>query len=72
MNWTITDLNNKPIQIEDLERAIEQADRYRHYHHENPGYKALDERLKAYWTDIYNKLMAIKAETEKGGRDENH
>ena len=56
----ITDLDGKPIEISDLDLALLQADDYRHYHHTDPAMAAADERLQAYWENIYLQLLKIK------------
>ena len=61
MKMNITDLNGKIIEVTDLKLAILQADDYRHYRHTNPAFKSLDEDLKAYWEDVYHKLMQLNA-----------
>lgn len=57
---TILDKNAKIITIGNLELAILQADDYRHYRHTDPSFKFLDERLQAYWEDLYQKLIGLK------------
>ncbi|XHR94265.1 hypothetical protein ACFJIV_28925 [Mucilaginibacter sp. UC70_90] len=60
----IIDMNGKPITITDLEKAIEMAVAYKDYHHADGSYQEMDKRLEAYWTDVYNKLLQLKAEEE--------
>ncbi|SDH29499.1 hypothetical protein [Mucilaginibacter gossypii] len=57
----IIDIDGKEIAVTDLDLAIMQADDYRHYMHSDPTYKAFDERQQAYWEDVYQKLLALKA-----------
>jgi len=57
----IIDLDGKEIEVTDLELAIMQADDYRHYQHSDPKFKAFDECQKAYWEDVYQKLLRLKA-----------
>ena len=59
-NMKITDLDGRPIEITDLDLALLQADDYRHYRHNDPAMAAADQRLQAYWEDIYQKLVALK------------
>ena len=56
----IIDLNGKVIDIENLDLAFQQADDYRHYRHSNSAFAELDNRLQAYWEDLYQKLLQIK------------
>ena len=56
----IKDLNGFDLEVEDLQLAIRQADDYRHYEHLNPQNWQADERRKAYWEDIYQKLLTLK------------
>lgn len=55
----IIDLNGFDLEIENLQLAIMQADDYRHYEHINPINKAEDEKRKAYWEDVYEKLIQL-------------
>jgi hypothetical protein len=56
----IVDLNGCPIEVTHLEEAIEITARYKEYRHEDKSYSEIDQRQNAYWTDMYNKLMAIR------------
>lgn len=57
-------MNGKPIEITDLDAAIEFAEAFKEYHHEGQGFREMDERLHEYWTDIYNKLLQLKSEDD--------
>lgn len=61
----ITDLNGCPIKVTDLGEAIRIAEEYRAYKHGDKSYSAFDERRKAYWTDMYDKLTAIRERFEE-------
>ncbi|GAB3422389.1 hypothetical protein GCM10027516_20550 [Niabella aquatica] len=56
----ITDLNGCEIEITDLKEAIKIAKRNTGYNHEDKSFSEFDKRQKAYWTDISEKLTAIK------------
>ncbi|MDL2141635.1 hypothetical protein QQY79_03810 [Flavobacterium tructae] len=56
----ITDLVGCTIEVTDLKKAIEMAREYKEYCHANGSFAKLDKRQKIYWTDIYEKLVAIK------------
>ncbi|MFH7000525.1 hypothetical protein [Flavobacterium bizetiae] len=56
----VTDLNGCPIEVTDLNEAISVTKRYKKYRHENESYSDYDKRQNAYWTDMYEKLTAIK------------
>ena len=56
----ITDLNGCLIEVTDLDEAIQITAEYKQYEHENQGFSELDKRLNSYWTDMYEKLTAIK------------
>jgi hypothetical protein len=56
----ITDLNGEKIKVTDLEKALAEADEYRHYRHTNKKYKVFDESRQAYWQDLYEKLKELK------------
>lgn len=56
----VTDLNGYPIEVTDLKEAIRITKRYTKYRHEDKKYTDFDKRKNAYWTDMYEKLTAIK------------
>ncbi|RVT98438.1 hypothetical protein EOD41_16745 [Mucilaginibacter limnophilus] len=56
----IIDINGLYLEIENLQLAIMQADDYRHYEHIDPLHRQADEKLKAYWEDIYQKLLQLQ------------
>lgn len=56
----IRDINGKTITVTDLKKAMEQANLYRKYKHQTPGFEKLDKVLTKYWNDIYQKLLALK------------
>lgn len=58
----VKDLNGCEIEIIDLKEAIKIAKRNTGYSHEDKSFSEFDKRQKAYWTDIHEKLTAIKNE----------
>jgi hypothetical protein len=56
----VNDLNGCPIEITDLKEAIKIARRYKEYRHEDKNFSEFDKRQNAYWSDMYEKLTAIK------------
>ncbi|MDB4590934.1 hypothetical protein OAH77_04455 [Flavobacteriaceae bacterium] len=50
-----------------LYEAIEQANAYGGWKHEDPSMKELDKKLQAHWTEIYDKLVAIKDSYKRVG-----
>ncbi|PZP42059.1 MAG: hypothetical protein DI598_17375 [Pseudopedobacter saltans] len=60
----ITDMNGCEIEVTDLKEAIKIAKRNTGYHHEDKSFSEFDKRQKAYWTDIHEKLTAIKKRTD--------
>jgi hypothetical protein len=60
----ITDLNGYPIEVTNLKEAIKMAGQYKEYLHEDKGFSEFDKRLKTYWTDMYEKLRAIKKQLD--------
>jgi len=56
----ITDLNGYAIEVADLDEAIRITAKYKEYRHENKSFSGFDKRRKAYWTDMYEKLIAIE------------
>ena len=60
----VTDLNGCEIEVTDLKEAILIAKRYTKYRHEDRSFSDFDKRKSAYWTDIHEKLTAIKEQVE--------
>ncbi len=56
----ITDLNGCTIEATDLKEAIRITKRNTGYSHEDKSFSEFDKRQKAYWTDIHEKLTALK------------
>lgn len=56
----ITDKNGFDIEVDDLERAIVQADNFRQLGHADEQFKDGDEIRQAYWQDIYENLLRLK------------
>lgn len=61
----ITDLKGYPIEITNLDEAIRITEEYKAYGHGGKSYSAFDEKRKAYWTDMYDKLTAIRERFEE-------
>ena len=53
----IKDLHGKSIEVTNLDKAIQQAENFKEYAHEDQSFAEYDKKQKAYWTDIYDKLM---------------
>lgn len=60
----ITDLYGCEIEVTDLKEAIKIAKRNTGYSHEDKSISEFDKRQNAYWTDIHEKLTAIKKRTD--------
>jgi len=58
----IIDMNGKPIEVTDLDKAIEIAEAYKDNAHLDKSYYQLDQRLQQYWTDIYQQLLQLKSD----------
>lgn len=56
----VTDLNGCPIEITNLKEAIKMARRFKEYRHKDKSFSEFDKRQKVYWTDMHEKLTAIK------------
>lgn len=56
----IIDNNGMPIEVDDLDLALMQADDYRHYRVSEPTEN--DYKRYAYWEDLYQKLLNLKKE----------
>lgn len=55
----ITDLNGYPIEVTDINEAIRITAQYKEYRHESKSFSEFDKRQKAYWLDMYEKLMGL-------------
>ena len=60
----VMDLNGCSIEVTDLDEAIKISKRFTGYRHEDESFSEFDKRQKAYWTDIHEKLTAIKKRTD--------
>ena len=58
----IKDINGCQIEVTDLKEAIKIARRYKEYRHEDNSSSEFDKRQKTYWSDMYEKLRAIKTQ----------
>lgn len=56
----ITDLHGCEIEVTDLDKAIRITEEYKGYRHVNKNFSDFDKRQNAYWSDMYEKLTAIK------------
>jgi len=56
----ITDLNGYPIEVTNLDEAIRIAKEYKGYRHKDKSFSEFDKRQCAYWTDMHEKLSALK------------
>lgn len=62
----ITDLDREEIKVINLNQAIAQADDFRRLSHIDFAFAKADLKLKAYWQDVYEKLLLLKVGTENG------
>lgn len=60
----IPDLNGCPIEVTNLNEAIKMAGQYKEYSQEDKSFSEFDKRQKAYWSDMYEKLRAIKKQLD--------
>lgn len=56
----ITDIDGNILQVTDLDKAIQQAEVFKDFRHTDELYERLDETLRKYWSDIYEKLLKLK------------
>lgn len=59
----IIDLNGCPIEVTDLDEAIRITADYNEYRHKDKSFSDFDIRQNAYWTDMYEKLTALKKQS---------
>ena len=57
---TITDIEGTIIEVTNLSEAIEQAKMFVNFEHVDKAFQKTDKYLKAYWTDILNKLKILQ------------
>nr|WP_199156510.1 hypothetical protein [Pedobacter sp. ASV2] len=60
---TIQDINGQKMTVTNLEKAIEQARDFKDLTHDPPIPTDADQQ--AYWQDIYEKLLMLKAQTHQ-------
>lgn len=56
----VIDLNGHSIEVTDLDEAIKITTEYKNYQQEGNNFSDFNERQKAYWLDMHEKLTAIK------------
>ena len=57
----IIDSNGMPITVTDLPAAIKQAVLFIGCSHQDNEFASRDDQLRAYWMDIYTKLLKIQS-----------
>jgi len=57
----ITDIEGHPIEVTNLQLTLMQADDSRHFEHFNPDFVEFAAKRRAYWEDIYQKLLQLQA-----------
>ena len=57
---TITDNEGTIIEVTNLKEAIEQAAMFANMKHVDKAFEKTDKYLKAYWTDVLNKLKTLQ------------
>lgn len=61
----IKDLHGKSIEVTDLEKALKQAENFKGYSQKDKSFAEFDRKQKAYWTNIYDKLLLLKKNQNK-------
>lgn len=56
----IKDVHDQFFEIIDLDKAIRQAEIFKDYKYENKEFENFNSERKAYWTDLYEKLIILK------------
>lgn len=56
----VIDLNGYAIEVTDLDEAIKISAEYKNHQQEGNDFLDFNERQKAYWLDMHEKLTAIK------------
>ncbi|PWN64118.1 hypothetical protein [Chryseobacterium viscerum] len=57
----LIDINGHTIVVTNLDEAIEMAEEYKDYRHEDKRFTDFDKRMNLYWTDFYEKLRQLKS-----------
>lgn len=56
----VTDIDGVDIDIINLNEAIRQSYEFSDYYQIGSEYSLFNEQQKIYWTDLYNKLVALR------------
>jgi len=56
----IIDIEGNEIEVTDLDKAIRQADEYRHFRHDDRKSNTMDDYLTNHWQYIYEQLLILK------------
>ena len=56
----ITYIEGTVIEVTNLNEAIEQAAMFANFEHIDKAFQKTDKYLKAYWTDVLNKLKTLQ------------
>lgn len=56
----IIDLHGCELEVEDLDRAIEQSGQFKAYATSGDNFSDFNQRQKLYWSDVYEKLIALR------------
>ena len=56
----VTDINGLEIEVNDLDRAIEQAWQFKELQHTDRRLAAFDRDRQVYWTDLHEKLIRLR------------
>ena len=59
----IIDLHGCELEVEDLDRAIQQSGQFKEYACNGDNFSDFNQRQKLYWSDVHDKLTALKAQS---------
>lgn len=59
----IIDMHGCELQVEDLDRAIQQSGQFKEYAVKGDNFSDFNQRQKLYWSDVHEKLTALRGQS---------
>ncbi len=57
----VTDKNGFELEVTNLDEAIRQSSEFSSYSQVGGAYSEFNEKQKAYWSDLHDKLLTLKS-----------
>jgi hypothetical protein len=61
----VIDINGNELTVTDLNKAIEQANMFQGFKHEDKRFEKFDDQQNRYWSDLYQKLLELKKKDDE-------